>query len=153
MVLAALTAGGGLAALSASHEAVAAHHGNNGHSERAFPRPAPLRRVPDQPLAASAVVSSCSRTRRKTVAVDQFEAAHDLEVSNLVTWMAYLRHSLPVLARLMAIETTDDLQERIVDDWLRFYSQVSAVAASSDATQGDLRTLRRRFEAIETDTV
>jgi hypothetical protein len=63
-------------------------------------------------------------------AVDQFEAAHDLEVSNLVTssWMAYLRHSLPVLERMMAIETTDDLQERIVDDWLRFYSQVSAVA-------------------------
>lgn len=29
MVLAALTAGGGIAALSASHEAVAAHHGNN----------------------------------------------------------------------------------------------------------------------------
>jgi hypothetical protein len=84
-------------------------------------------------------------------AIDQFEAAHELEISNLVTWMAYLRHSLPVLERLMVIEAKDNLQERIVDDWLRFYNQVSAVAASSDSTHGDLRTLRRKFDAIETN--
>ncbi|WFF01550.1 hypothetical protein [Micromonospora sp. WMMD964] len=85
-------------------------------------------------------------------AMDQFEAAHELETGNLVTWMAYLRHSLPVLERLMVIETTGDLQERIVDDWLRIYGQVFAVAASSDATQGELRVLRRKFDATETGT-
>ncbi|QKW12244.1 hypothetical protein [Verrucosispora sp. NA02020] len=83
-------------------------------------------------------------------AMDQFEAAHELETSNLITWMAYLRHSLSVLERLMIIETTGDLHERIVDDWLRIYGQVSAVAASSDATRSDLRTLRRKFDATET---
>ncbi|MDG4793461.1 hypothetical protein [Micromonospora sp. WMMD1082] len=85
-------------------------------------------------------------------AMDQFEAAHELETSDLVTWMAYLRHTLSVLERLMVIETTGDLQERIVDHWPRIYGQVS-VATSSDVTQSDLRALRRKFDAIETGAI
>lgn len=83
-------------------------------------------------------------------AYDAFESAGKLDPQNLVTWLAFLRHALPILERVTELESPElaDLEERIVDDWEEIYGQIQSLSSASESTQLELQSLRARFVRI-----
>ena len=79
-------------------------------------------------------------------AFDAFEAASLEDPSNIVTWMAFLRHSLDVIDRVRDEEqSSEGLEERLHDDWRQIHSQISTVVNASDSTKHELDGLMRRY--------
>jgi hypothetical protein len=84
-------------------------------------------------------------------AIDSFEEASSERPTNLVAWLAYLRSSLDVIEglRSKASQLSDmDLWDRVIDDWARIHSQISAVASVSKATKNELNGLKRRYDGF-----
>jgi hypothetical protein len=84
-------------------------------------------------------------------AFDAYEEASQEDPRNIITWLAFLRHSLEVLDRVRGSEDREEseLAERITDDWLRIYSQISSVANAGDRTRSDLASLMRRYTEMQ----
>jgi hypothetical protein len=83
-------------------------------------------------------------------AIDAFEEASREEPRDIIIWLAFLRQSLDVLARVRKTRDADrsDLEERLTDDWLRIHSQISSIANAGDTTKEDLEGLMRRYDAM-----
>ncbi|QUX29675.1 MULTISPECIES: SIR2 family protein [Nocardiopsis] len=83
-------------------------------------------------------------------AIDAFEGAGEENPNNLVTWDAFLRYALRVLApdgtSLRPLD--DDLLERLQDDWLRIHAQIVVAAGASEEVKTELANLKRRFQRI-----
>ena len=84
-------------------------------------------------------------------AIDAYEEASREDPHNLITWLAFLRHSLPVLDRVRGNENLKESEfaERITDDWLRIYSQISSVANAGNRTRNDLAGLMRQYTVMQ----
>ena len=84
-------------------------------------------------------------------AIDVFEEASREDPRDIVIWIAYLRQSIDVLARVRMTEKGNgsDLAERLTDDWLRIHSQISSVANAGDVTKEELAGLMVRFDAAQ----
>jgi len=88
-----------------------------------------------------------------------FEKAAMLDTGNgsLVTWIAFLRYSVRLLARLTdhavsrVNNRTDELLERIRGDWTRIYVQLATMRDSSERVNRDLIDLRRDYDALGVD--
>ncbi|MFH8840122.1 SIR2 family protein [Streptomyces sp. NPDC017868] len=83
-------------------------------------------------------------------AIDAFEGASEANPNNLVTWDAFLRYALLVLAPDgSSLRTLDEeLMERLQDDWLRIHSQSVVAAGASEEMKRELANLKRRFQRI-----
>ena len=85
-----------------------------------------------------------------------FEKAARWDTGNgtLVTWIAFLKYSVRLLARLTPDPggTADadqyQLRERIREDWTRVYMQLAVMRDSSERVGRDLATLRRDYDAL-----
>jgi SIR2-like domain len=86
-------------------------------------------------------------------AIDAFDAAITDDPRNIITWMAFLRHSLDVLKRVrdQEGENAPELRERMNDDWLRIHSQMRTIVNISDTTQEELSALMRRHQTLSLD--
>lgn len=92
-----------------------------------------------------------------------FERARSSDKSNMVSWLAYLRYTLPVMQRALLIESTPgDSAEgpseedgpvpfsmRVGEDWIAVYGQVNAVFGRSETTGRALAALLGKFRAIQ----
>lgn len=96
--------------------------------------------------ARAAIATSDAASDVYDRAYDAFDKAISLDTNNLVTWIAFLRHSIPVLSRVAIDVSLTGLQERILDDWSAIYKSVSTVASASEDVRADLRNIKRRFD-------
>ncbi|MBT2504788.1 SIR2 family protein [Streptomyces sp. ISL-98] len=83
-------------------------------------------------------------------AIDAYEDASEANPKNLVTWLAFLRHALNVLApdgRSLR-PLPEEVTERMRDDWTRIHSQSLIAAGASEDVKGELAVLKRRFEKL-----
>ncbi|MCZ2838485.1 P-loop NTPase [Modestobacter sp. VKM Ac-2985] len=79
---------------------------------------------------------------------DAFEKASDLDPENLVTWLAFLSHTLRLLERLAIDGEVDELWGRLTEDWLRIHDNVSSVFAATEDTRLELARLLSRYQTI-----
>ncbi|MET4706092.1 hypothetical protein [Frigoribacterium sp. UYMn621] len=76
---------------------------------------------------------------------------------SLITWLAYLRYSVRLLAKLSRQNDAstdaekDGLLERIREDWIRVYAQLAIMRESSDRVRRDLSDLQRDYGAVGFD--
>lgn len=76
--------------------------------------------------------------------------------NSIVTWIAYLRFALRVLARLVesssysgSSEEVSVLLDQVRDDWRRIYAQVAVVRDVSDSVKRNLSGLASEFERLD----
>jgi len=83
-------------------------------------------------------------------AVSAFEAASDEDPANLVTWLAFLRHSLDVREQGQkgVRPISADFEERLNDDWQRIHVRIASIANISESTERDLNGLLRRYKVL-----
>jgi hypothetical protein len=79
---------------------------------------------------------------------DAFEKASELDPQNLVTWMAFLGHTLKILDRLSSEGQVDELWDRLTEDWVRIQDSVATVFSATESTAAELSRLRARYKAI-----
>lgn len=79
---------------------------------------------------------------------DAFEKAGELDPQNLVTWFAFLNHTLKLLDRVASGEGNDDVRDRLIEDWRRIHDNIASTVAASESTKHDLAGLLARYERI-----
>lgn len=87
---------------------------------------------------------------------DAFETAArwDSGDGSLVTWIAFLRYAVRLLAQLEKrlqsgrAEGLNELRDRVRDDWVRVYTQIAILREASDRVRRDLSGLRRDYDAL-----
>lgn len=81
---------------------------------------------------------------------DSFEKAAQFDSANLVTWLAYLRHSLPILDSLnvQSFDGADAFCDRLLADWRGVCESLAGAAAQSQETEKVLRELNAKFEKL-----
>lgn len=83
-------------------------------------------------------------------AFDAFEEANKLDERNLVTWMAYLRHALPVASNLLGAEDGHHpTLEKLISDWEGVATWVGPLTAGSENMARNFNSLQTRFRAVK----
>ncbi|WP_433754632.1 SIR2 family protein [Nocardia sp. CA-135398] len=80
---------------------------------------------------------------------EAFGTATVLEPNNPVTWLARLRHTLPIVQRMREIGTIEGIRRsEIEDEWLSMYSSAMAFGRSNQGIEDDLTRIRAQFDSI-----
>ncbi len=79
---------------------------------------------------------------------DAFERASQLDPQNIVTWLAFLSHSLKILERLAREGDRDELWDRLTEDWLRIFDSVAQTLSAADEPRSELTRLKARYRAL-----
>ncbi|MDX1890424.1 SIR2 family protein [Mycolicibacterium sp. 050158] len=79
---------------------------------------------------------------------DAFERADDLDPTNIVTWLAFLDHSLRLLEQVVIHSSDAEVRDRLTEDWLRVHDAVASVVSVSEEAKAELARLLVKYRRI-----